>query len=140
MSTANLMEQRSRREQPVAVAAAALALAAAAIYLVIAAGWAPDGLQTPPRPIMLVAGIAYLTGGMLIPRRDRRLLTLGAVANALVIVAFFVSLALGRSDLAFLSLASKLIQAVLEGLLLWLRRAPQRQLPPSPVSRLTTQR
>lgn len=115
-----------RRWYRVAAIAAALALMSAAIYFAIAAGVTPDGLKSPPAPVMLVAGLAYLIGGVLIFRRDRHLLTLGAVANALVIAAFSVSLALGRSDIEYVSLMSKLSQAVLEGLLLWLRRYARR--------------
>ena len=114
--------QEDRRGYRVAAIAAALALISAAIYFAIAVGLTPDSLKSPPAPVMFVAGVAYLVGGFLILRRDRRLLTLGAVANALVIAAFFVSLALGRSDIEFVSVMSKLVQAVLEGLLLWLRR------------------
>ncbi len=96
----------------------ALAWFAGIVYLVIGAGLAPDDLESPPRAIMLVAAAAYFVGGWLIRRLDRRLVLAGAIANALVMLAYVVSLMAGRSDLEAYAAASKLAQIGLEVVLI----------------------
>ena len=90
------------------------------VYFVIAADLAPGDVTSPPTPVMFIAGMSYLIGAGLILLRRRRLLIICAVLNPLVIVAFLVSVLLGRAELELLSLLSKLAQVCLEVVLLLL--------------------
>ena len=65
----------------------ALALLAAAVYFVVASPAVPPDYKSPPTPVLVVAGLAYLVGGVLILQADRRLLVLGALLNPLVLLA-----------------------------------------------------
>ena len=101
----------------------------ALIYFVIAGGIGPGNVTSPPAPIMFVAGVSYLVGGGLILLRRRSLLIFGAFINPLVIIAFVASFFLDRSELEFLSIASKIGQAGLELVLLMLiARTPARRI------------
>lgn len=99
-----------------------LAIVAAVVYLLIGLELAPDSLETPPQPVMLIAAASYLVGGALILRLNERLLMLGAGLNLLVIVVFAISLALGRSDIEVFGVVSKLAQIGLLGVLVVLAR------------------
>jgi hypothetical protein len=109
---------------PIPWLAAALALAAAAVYVVIASPARPAGYKAPPTPVLVVAALAYLVGGVLILIGDRRLLVLGAVLNPLVLVAYTVAAIKGHATVDGLSLASKAAQVGLEVALLWLALRP----------------
>lgn len=100
--------------------AAGLSFVVAAVYFIIGTGLAPGDLQAPPAGLMLVAGAAYLVGGVVIFGRNRSLLALGAVLNPLVVGAYVVSLFLGNAEIEVLSLISKLAQFGLEVVLLML--------------------
>ena len=104
--------------------AAVLSLVAAAVYLVIASPAVPAGYKAPPRPVLAVAGLAYLVGGGLVGLDDRRLLTLGAVLNPLVLLAYAVAAIKGHAAVDGLSLTSKAAQVGLELALLWLVLRP----------------
>jgi hypothetical protein len=69
---------------------------------------------------VIVAGLAYLIGGMLILLGDRRLLIFGSIINLLVMAAFAVAARMGHATVDRLSLTSKVAQIALEVLLLWL--------------------
>ena len=105
-------------------AAAALSLVAAAVYLVIASPAVPADYKAPPRPVRIAAGVAYLVGGALIVVADRRLLTLGAVLNPLVMAAYLAAAVKGHAAVDGLSLTGKAAQVALEVLLLWLVARP----------------
>ena len=100
--------------------AAGLALVAAAIYFVIASPAVPADYQAPPTPVLVVAGLAYLVGGVLILQADRRLLILGAILNPLVLVAYTAAAIKGHAAVDGLSLTGKTAQVALEVMLLWL--------------------
>jgi hypothetical protein len=104
----------------VRIAATALSLVTAVSYFVIALGFVPADYLSPPAPVMFVAGLAYLIGGVLILRVGRRLLTLGAVLNALVIIAFIATALTDNATVDLLTIMGKVPQIGLEFLLLWL--------------------
>ena len=97
-----------------------LSLIAASVYFIIASPARPADYKSPPIPVLIVAGLAYLIGGALILLGDRRLLIFGAIVNPLVLVAFAVAARTGHATVDRLSLTSKAAQVVLEVLLLWL--------------------
>ncbi len=101
-------------------AASALSLVAAVVYLVIASPAVPDDYKSPPTPVMVVAGSAYLVGAVLILLDDGRLLVLGATLNPLVMAAYIAAAVKGRAAIDRLSLTGKSAQALLEVVLLWL--------------------
>ncbi|HCG30362.1 MAG TPA: hypothetical protein DEU95_11715 [Chloroflexi bacterium] len=114
-----MTQQRSSPALPsLAWAGVLLAWMTGAIYLLIGAGIAPDDLASPPRGVMLVAALAYFAGGWLIRRLNRRLVLAGAIANALVMVIYMISLIAGRSDLEAYAAVSKLTQVGLEVVLI----------------------
>jgi hypothetical protein len=98
----------------------ALSLIAASVYFIIASPASPTDYKSPPLPVLIVAGLAYLIGGMLILLGDRRLLIFGAIVNVLVMAAFAVAARMGHATVDRLSLTSKAAQVLLEVLLLWL--------------------
>ena len=98
----------------------ALSLIAASVYFIIASPARPEDYKSPPTPVLVVAGLAYLIGGMLILPGDRRLLIFGAIVNVLVMAAFAVAARMGHATVDRLSLTSKVAQVMLEVLLLWL--------------------
>ncbi len=98
----------------------ALSLIAAGVYFIIASPARPADYKSPPIPVLIVAGLAYLIGGMLILLGDRRLLIFGAIVNVLVMAAFAVAARMGHATVDRLSLTSKVAQVMLEVLLLWL--------------------
>jgi hypothetical protein len=100
--------------------ASALSLVAAVVYFIIAAPTKPEGYKAPPTPVVVIAGLAYFIGGGLILLADRRLLTVGAIINPLVLVAYTVAAIKGHATVDGLSLTSKAAQVGLEVLLLWL--------------------
>lgn len=104
--------------------AAALAVLTGILYFVIASPVAPAGYKAPPMPVVVVAGIAYLVGAGLILVADRRLLTLGAVLNPLVVIVYTVLAIKGHATVDGLSLSSKATQIGLEILLLGLLLGP----------------
>lgn len=99
--------------------ATALAILAAMDYFAIGLGIVPENFKSPPAPIMIVAGLAYLIGGGLILIAHRRLMLAGAVANALVLLLFVVSAVMGNATIDALSLSGKAAQVVLGALLVW---------------------
>jgi hypothetical protein len=105
-------------------AAAGFSLVAAAVYLAIASPAVPADYKAPPRPVRIAAGVAYLVGGALILVADRRLLTLGAVLNPLVMAAYLAAAIKGHAAVDGLSLTGKAAQVALEVLLLWLVARP----------------
>ena len=102
--------------------ATALAILVAMVYLAIGLGMVPEGFKSPPAPVMVLAGLAYLVGGGLILFADRRLMLVGAVANVLVLLLFVLSALLGNATIDLLSLTGKLAQVVLGVLLVWFVR------------------
>ncbi len=101
------------------VSATALATVAAAIYFVIGLGMVPDDFKSPPAPVMLVAGVAYLVGGGLILIANRLLMFLGALVNVVVLGIFVVSVIAGNGTLDGLSLIGKAAQVTLELFLIY---------------------
>ena len=99
-----------------------LSLSTAVIYFIIAFGFVPADFESPPAPVMFVAAIAYLVGGLLILRVERRLLQVGAVLNVLVLLVFSISVVTGNATVDALSLTGKVAQIGLEIMLLWLLR------------------
>ena len=97
-----------------------LSLIAASVYFIIASPARPADYKSPPMPVLIVAGLAYLIGGLLILLGDRRLLIFGAIVNPLVLAAFAVAARMGHATVDRLSVTSKVAQVVLEVLLLWL--------------------
>ena len=102
----------------------ALALLAAAVYFVVASPAVPADYKAPPTPVLVVAGLAYLVGGVLILQADRRLLVLGAILNPLVLLAYTGAAIKGHAAVDGLSLTSKAAQIGLEVALLWLLLRP----------------
>ncbi len=98
----------------------ALSVIAASVYFIIASPARPADYKSPPIPVLVIAGLAYLIGGMLILLGDRRLLIFGAIVNLLVMAAFAVAARMGHATVDRLSLTSKAAQVVLEVLLRWL--------------------
>ncbi len=107
--------------------ASVMAVAAAAVYLAIGLGLVAEDFESPPAPVMLVAGAVYLAGSVALHRVSPRLLLLGALANAAVLALFLLSAAMGRATVDALSLGGKAAQVMLSLLLLlaW-RDASQR--------------
>lgn len=101
--------------------ATTLAILAATDYFAIGLGIAPENFKSPPAPIMIVAGLAYLIGGRLILIAHRRLMLAGAAANALVLLLllFVVSAFTGNATIDALSLSGKAAQMVPGALLGW---------------------
>ena len=104
--------------------AAALSLVAAVVYLAIASPAVPADYKSPPTPVLVLAALAYLVGGVLVLLGDRRLLILGAVLNPLVLLAYTVAAIKGHAAVDGLSLTSKAAQIGLEAALLWLVLRP----------------
>jgi len=100
--------------------ASAMSLIAGAVYLAIALGMVADDFESPPRPVMLGAGLIYLVGAGVLHLVDRRLLLVGAVANAVVLALFLLSAARGMATVDTVSLAGKSAQIALSILLLWI--------------------
>jgi hypothetical protein len=100
--------------------AAALSLIVAIMYFVIAFGWVPDGFESPPVPVMFLAGLAYLIGGVLIMQVGERFLRLGLLLNLLVLIIFAVSALSGRSTVDELTILGKVAQVGLAVALFWL--------------------
>ena len=101
-----------------------LSLIAASVYFIIASPARPSDYKSPPTPVLIAAGLAYLIGGLLILLGDRRLLIFGAIVNVLVLSAFTVAARMGRATVDGLSVTSKAAQVALEVLLLWLILQP----------------
>ena len=99
--------------------AMALALVVAVGYLAIGLGFVSESFESPPAPVMVLAGLAYIVGGLLIVLADRRLLLLGTVINTLVLLLFVAAAVRGNSTLDLLSVAQKLAQVALGVLLFW---------------------
>jgi hypothetical protein len=100
--------------------AAALSLIVAIMYFVIAFGWVPDEFESPPVPVMFLAGLAYLIGGVLIMQVGERFLRLGLLLNLLVLIIFAVSALSGRSTVDELTILGKVAQVGLAVALFWL--------------------
>lgn len=88
-------------------AAMVLSLVASVVYFVIAFGFVPDGFESPPAPVMFVAGAAYLVGGILIMRVGRRLLRVGLILNLVVLALFVLSAMSGNATVDALGLVGK---------------------------------
>jgi len=110
------------------VLATLAALATGIVYLVIALGLVAEDFQSPPRPVMLLAGVVYIVGAGLVHIVDRRLLLLGAAANGVVLALFVLSAVRGSATLDAVSLGGKAAQVTLSVLLVWagLRAMPRR--------------
>jgi hypothetical protein len=91
---------------------AALAWVAAIVYVLIALDLVD--VAAPPRPVMVLAAVAYLAGWVLMRRRERWLWRAGAIANVLVMVGFVISLAAGNAEIEPMSVISKIAQVGLE--------------------------
>ena len=102
----------------------ALSFVAAGVYFIIASPARPADYKSPPLPVLIIAGLAYLIGGMLILLGDQRLIIFGAIVNVLVLTAFAVVARMGRATVDGLSVTSKVAQVALEVLLLWLILQP----------------
>lgn len=96
-----------------------MAAIAGVVYLAIALGMTPEDFESPPRPLMFVAGAIYIAGAGVMHLVGRRLLVAGAVANAIVIALFLLSAARGNATVDALSLSGKAAQVALEAILLW---------------------
>lgn len=99
--------------------ATALAILAAIVYFAIGLGMVPEDFMSPPAPVMLAAGLAYLVGGGLILVARRWLMLAGAVGNALVLLLFVASALMGKATIDGLSLSGKAAQVLLGALLVW---------------------
>lgn len=99
--------------------ATALAAVVAVVYFAIGFGMVPEGFKSPPAPVMVLAGFAYLVGGGVILLADRRLMFVGAVVNGLVLTLFTVQVLLGIATVDLLSLSGKVPQVALGVLLVW---------------------
>jgi hypothetical protein len=95
------------------------AVASGAVYLAIGLGFVPDDFESPPRPVMLLAGVVYLGGSVALHKVSPRLLVIGAAANAVVLLLFMVSAARGTATVDALSVGGKVAQVALSVLLLW---------------------
>jgi hypothetical protein len=104
------------------------ALATGLVYFIIALGLVAENFQSPPRPVMLLAGVIYVVGAGLMHVVDRRLLLLGAAANGVVLVLFMLSVARESATVDALSLGGKAAQVSLSLLLGWagIRAIPHR--------------
>lgn len=125
MATAREVDSSVR---PLLLLATLAAMAAAVAYLAIGFGLVPDDFKSPPRPVMVLAGITYAVGAGMLHFVDRRLLLLGAAANAAVLGLFVLSAARENATVDVLSLSGKAAQALLSVLLVWagLHMAPRR--------------
>lgn len=103
-------------------AAAALAVVVAAVYFAIGLGLVADDFKSPPEPLMMLAGLAYVTGGVLILRASRLLLIAGVVANIVVLLLFVASAVRGNATVDLFSLTGKAAQVALGVLLVCLIR------------------
>ena len=99
--------------------ATALAILTALVHFSIGLGMVPDGFESPPPALMMLAGFTYPIGGVLILFADGRLLLVGAVVNMVVLVSFVLSAAAGNGTVDTLSLTGKITQVALEVLLIW---------------------
>ena len=110
--------------------ASLMALITGLVYLVIAFGLVPDDFESPPRPVMLVAGVVYLVGAVVLHLVDRRLLLVGAIANGVVLAIFVLSAVRGTATVDVISLGGKAAQIALSLLLLvawrWSASEPER--------------
>lgn len=95
-------------------------LVTAVAYFIMAFGFVPEDYKAPPAPLLFVAGLAYLVGGLLILRVGRRLMRIGAVLNLLVLLIFSISLVTGNVTIDALSVSSKVGQLGLEVMLIWI--------------------
>ena len=105
----------------------AMAVVAGLVYLAIAAGMVADDFQSPPRPLMAVAGVIYLGGAGVMHFVNRRLLLVGAVLNGVVLVLFLLSAARDNATVDAFSLAGKAAQVALGVALVlaWRRSGPR---------------
>ena len=103
-------------------AATALAVVVAAVYFAIGLGMVADDFKSPPEPLMLLAGAAYVVGGVVTLRAGRRLLMAGAVANIVVLLLFVASAVRGNATVDLFSLTGKAAQVGLGVLLVCLIR------------------
>ena len=99
-----------------------LAVVVAIGYLAIGLGFVPEDFESPPAPVMILAGVAYIVGGILILLADHRLLLLGAVANSIVLLLFLAAAVRGNSTVDLFSVSEKIVQLALGLLLIWLAR------------------
>ncbi|MDO9446194.1 MAG: hypothetical protein Q7K37_12855, partial [Dehalococcoidia bacterium] len=90
-----------------------MAVVAGLVYLAIAAGMVADNFESPPRPLMGIAGAIYLGGAGAMHFVNRRLLLVGAVLNTVVLVLFLLSAARGNATVDAFSLAGKAAQVAL---------------------------
>lgn len=104
------------------VLATALTVVVAAVYLAIGLGAVSSDFKSPPAPVMVLAGVAYLVGGALILLADRRLLLAGAVVNTVVLLLFVASAVRGNATVDLFSLSGKAAQVALGVLLVYLVR------------------
>lgn len=116
------MNSWTATSRPVLLLATVFAVLAGIVYLAIAMGFVPDDFESPPRPVMFVAGVAYIAGGVSIPFVGRRLLLVGAVVNVLVLVLFVLSAVRGTGTVDALSVGGKVAQVALGVLLVWIVR------------------
>lgn len=99
--------------------ATALAVLVSGGYLAIGLGFVSENFESPPAPIMMVAGLAYLVGGLLIFLADQRLLLAGAIINAVVLLIFAASALRGSATIDLFSISMKVAQIALGVLLVW---------------------
>lgn len=97
----------------------ALAVVVALGYLAIGFGFVPEDFESPPAPVMIIAGLAYFVGGLLILLADRRLMLVGAIANTLVLLLFVAAALRGNSTVDLFSVSEKIVQLALGLLLVW---------------------
>ena len=110
---------------------ALLAWTAAAFYALMALGIAyPDlGVQ---RALFTLAGVAYVAGGVILWRGfDRRLIAFGAIANAAVMMIWALRVVTGGAPADGFAIASKLVELVLEIVLLSLVFGPYGEREPA---------
>ena len=114
--------------RPLLLLATLMAIATAVAYLAIGFGLVPDDFSSPLRPVMVFAGVTYVVGAGVLHLVGRRLLLLGAAANAAVLGLFVLSAARENATVDVLSLSAKSAQVILSVLLVWagLHTAPRR--------------
>lgn len=106
---------------------ALLAWTAAGFYVLMVLGVPYEDLGVQ-RVMFAVAAIAYVVGGALLWRGvDRRLLTIGTVANLAVMVIWALRVATGGAPADAFAIASKVVELVLAVILIALLLGPFRQ-------------
>ncbi len=127
-----VVEQRRPVHNVMLTLAVLLAFGVAVAYVLIGTNMLSVGSLTPaekPAAIIYAAAGSYVVGGLLIMLRRRALWVVGAVINALVMLAFFMAYQ-ERLDVVVSpgGLITKITQLLLEANLLYLLITKQHQM------------